>query len=124
MITEDERTILASRALKSGDLSVLGALMYASHDSLRDDYEVTVPPLDVLVDLVKGQLGTSGGARMTGGGFGGCIVALSPKGQVESIKREIDARYTALTGLKAQVYVCSPSEGARALSTLNSLSTP
>lgn len=116
VITENERTRLAARALERGDLETLGALMYASHDSLRDDYEVSVPPIDFLVDLLRAEIGSSGGARMTGGGFGGCVVALVPRKHVPELKSLIDERYPAQTGLSAQIFVCAPSDGARVLS--------
>lgn len=116
VITENERTLLAAEALGRGDIEKLSALMAASHDSLRDDYEVTVAPIDLLVELIRTSLGSSGGVRMTGGGFGGCVVALSPIHRIAELKREIELKYTSLTGLTAQSFICSPSEGARALS--------
>ena len=118
VITENERTRSAARALERGDLETLGALMYASHDSLRDDYEVSVPPIDFLVDLLRAEIGSNGGARMTGGGFGGCVVALVPHQHVSKLKLLVEAKYTAQTGLAAQIFVCAPSDGARALSGL------
>ena len=65
-------------AMQASDIKTLGSLMGQSHDSLRDDYEVTTKELDGLVSIIKGVIGDAGGVRMTGGGFGGCVVALIP----------------------------------------------
>lgn len=75
VITENARTLEAADALSSGDLQRMGELMAASHASMRDDFEITVAPIDQLVEIVKAEIGPRGGVRMTGGGFGGCIVA-------------------------------------------------
>src|SRR5207247_11358289 len=75
VITENERTLRAAGALREGDLVKLGELMALSHRSLKDDYEVSCPELDLMVELAMQHEGVSG-ARMTGGGFGGCTVNL------------------------------------------------
>lgn len=67
------------RRWKKGDLLRMGQLMAESHTSMRDDFEITVPQIDTLVEIVKATIGDKGGVRMTGGGFGGCIVALIRK---------------------------------------------
>ena len=79
VLTENARTVEAASALAKGDLKRMGELMAESHASMRDDFEITVPQIDTLVDIVKATIGDKGGVRMTGGGFGGCIVALVPE---------------------------------------------
>ena len=79
VISENARTLAAAEALAAGDLQRMGRLMAESHASMRDDFEITVPPIDKLVEIVKATIGPRGGVRMTGGGFGGCIVALMPQ---------------------------------------------
>lgn len=76
VLSENARTVEAASALEKGDLQRMGQLMADSHASMRDDFEITVPQIDTLVDIVKATIGDQGGVRMTGGGFGGCIVAL------------------------------------------------
>lgn len=115
VITENQRTLAAAEALAQGDLKRLGELMYASHASLANDYEVTVPPLDLIVELIQSVIGEEGGARMTGGGFGGCVVALTPHANVPAIKAIIESQYTLRTDLEARLFVCKASGGARAL---------
>lgn len=75
VITENDRTLAAADALAAGDMPLMGRLMAESHASMRDDFEITVPPIDRLVEIVKAIVGDRGGVRMTGGGFGGCVVA-------------------------------------------------
>lgn len=113
VVTENARVLDAVEALKQGDLSRLGELMYQSHISMRDDFEITVPEIDYLVELAESVIGSSGGARMTGGGFGGCIVALAPEDKVTQVRRLIADNYQKQTGLKESFYVCTASQGAR-----------
>lgn len=115
VITENERTLNAVDAMRAGDLVKLGALMRGSHDSLRTDFEVTVPPVDELVELMNDIIGSEGGARMTGGGFGGCVVAAVPTPLVEELSREVIPRYEARTGLRADVYRGEVGPGVRSL---------
>lgn len=77
VLTENARTVEAASALEKGDLKRMGELMAESHASMRDDFEITVPQIDTLVEIVKAAIGDKGGVRMTGGGFGGCVVALT-----------------------------------------------
>jgi len=112
VVTENARTEQAAVALASGDIARLSQLMAQSHVSMRDDFEITVPAIDYLVELVGAKLGQTGGVRMTGGGFGGCVVALVPEAQVEPVKALIAANYPAKTGLTADVFVCTASQGA------------
>ncbi|WP_434362631.1 galactokinase [Parasalinivibrio latis] len=113
VITENARTLAAADALTAGDMSRLGKLMAESHASMRDDFEITVKEIDTLVEIVKETIGEQGGVRMTGGGFGGCIVALVPPALVDKVKAAVSARYETETGLKETVYVCKAMNGAR-----------
>ncbi len=79
VLSENARTVEAASTLEKGDLQRMGQLMAESHASMRDDFEITVPQIDTLVDIVKATIGDQGGVRMTGGGFGGCVVALIRK---------------------------------------------
>ena len=112
VITDSQRAIDMATALKAGDLTRIGQLMADSHASMRDDFAITVPPIDALVSIVKDVLGDAGGVRMTGGGFGGCVVALAPQGLVSKVQEAITANYSKASGLEASVYVCHASAGA------------
>lgn len=115
VVTEDVRTLEAAEVMPKGDLKRMGVLMAESHASMRDDFEITVPEIDAIVEIVKGVIGEDGGVRMTGGGFGGCVVSLAPEGKVEAIKQAIANQYTERSGLVADIYVCKASQGASAL---------
>ncbi|GGA31478.1 hypothetical protein GCM10011328_02720 [Hafnia psychrotolerans] len=112
VITENDRTLAAADALAAGDLKKMGELMADSHASMRDDFEITVPPVDTLVEIVKSVIGDKGGVRMTGGGFGGCIVALIPIDLVDAVRETVAREYPVQTGLKETFYVCTASQGA------------
>ncbi|BDH46625.1 galactokinase [Salmonella enterica subsp. enterica serovar Choleraesuis] len=112
ILTENTRTVEAAQALAAGDLKRMGVLMAESHASMRDDFEITVPQIDTLVDIVKATIGERGGVRMTGGGFGGCIVALVPEDMVEDVRTAVANQYQAQTGIKETFYVCTASQGA------------
>lgn len=112
VITENDRTEEAAVALRTHDMKRMGELMAESHASMRDDFEITVKEIDMLVDMVKEVIGEHGGVRMTGGGFGGCIVALVPPRFVGEIKATVEAKYEAMTGLNASIYVCQAKDGA------------
>jgi galactokinase len=112
VITENDRVVAATEALAAGDLARMGVLMAASHVSMRDDFEITVPPIDQLVDIVKGAIGDAGGVRMTGGGFGGCVVAVVPRGLVDAAQAAVARDYRSPQGKPATVYVCRPAAGA------------
>jgi galactokinase len=86
--------------------------MALSHASMRDDFEITTFEIDSLVGIVAGVLGNQGGVRMTGGGFGGCVVALSPKQFREKIVSAVCKHYPSQTGLTAEIYLCQASDGA------------
>lgn len=111
VIYENERTVRAVEAIRSGHWDEVGRLMYASHASLRDDYEVSCRELDLLVDLAAGTDGVIG-SRMTGGGFGGCTVSLVRSGAVEAVSQHLAQRYHAETGIKPAVFATRPAPGA------------
>ena len=83
-----------------------------SQESMRRDFEITVPEIDHLVDIIQSTLGDTGGVRMTGGGFGGCVVALAPQEHVDEIISCVQSSYTRVTGLKESIFVCEASDGA------------
>ncbi|MEQ4923299.1 galactokinase [Proteus hauseri] len=112
VITENERTLQAADALRQGNLPVLSQLMAQSHQSMRDDFEITVTEVDTLVDIIKSVIGEQGGVRMTGGGFGGCVVALVTPDLVSKVTDAVGSQYHSKTGLKETIYVCSASQGA------------
>ena len=111
VVTENQRTLEAVKVLGEGDLGRFGELMNASHESLRDDYEVSSKELDTLVELALKQPGVLG-ARMTGGGFGGCTVNLVLADAAEAFAENVRQGYQDALGLKAEIYVCRASDGA------------
>jgi galactokinase len=111
VITENNRVLDSVEALEKGNLKAFGKLMNESHASLRDDYEVSCPELDVLVELTQAHPGVVG-ARMTGAGFGGCTVALMETAAIETFRNEVLPAYEDRTGKKAEVYVCQAAAGA------------
>ncbi len=114
VIGEIARTTEAAQACKDNDWKKMGELMYQSHDSLRDDYEVSCPELDVLVELAraKGLEGGVYGARMTGGGFGGCAVALVKTNAVSALSEYFAVQYQKKTGIEPFLFVTRPDQGA------------
>jgi galactokinase len=111
VITENARTTAAADLLEQGDVARVGKLMDESHVSLRDDFEVSRPELDTMVQLAQGQDGCFG-ARMTGAGFGGCAVALVARDSATAFARNVSEAYSRAVGLHPAVYVCSASQGA------------
>ena len=112
IITDSQRAIDLAVALETSDLPRISELMAQSHVSMRDDFEITVPPVDALVDIVKNVLGDDGGVRMTGGGFGGCVVALMPDDFVGRVRAAVAEKYPAASGLNGSIYVCHAASGA------------
>lgn len=113
-VTENQRTIAAVAALRQNDLAGFGKLMRQSHESLRDDYEVTGKELDTLAELAWQQPGTVG-SRMTGGGFGGCTVSIVHEAQIPAFKQALTEGYRAATGLEPSFYVAAISPGVHKL---------
>jgi len=112
VVSDSERTVLAAQSLRTNDVAQLSKLMAQSHISMRDDFEITVAPIDFAVKILTEYLGDKGGVRMTGGGFGGCMVALMPHDMVDGAKQLIAEHYQAETGYKETIYICSASDGA------------
>ena len=112
VITENERTLQAADALSAGDLKRMGELMEQSHASMRDDFEITVKEIDALVDIVKDVIGDQGGVRMTGGGFGGCIVALVPPSLVNDVEKRLKPLSTTKWSYCNLLHVCQAKAGA------------
>ncbi len=114
VISEIERTLHAAEGVRASNWPTVGQLMYASHASLRDDYEVSCPELDAIVEIALdiGPRGGVFGCRMTGGGFGGCTVALVQADKVSAISDRVAAEYEKRTRIKATVFVSRPAAGA------------
>ena len=115
VVGEIARTIEAAEALGRGDCEVLGPLMAASHDSLRDDFEVSCRELDLMVEIAR-EIGRAGGvigARMTGGGFGGSTVTLCESSKAAAIAATLHQRYFAETGIVPEIFASRPSQGAQ-----------
>ncbi len=110
VVTENARTLQAAALMKEGldrddNMHRLGELLYASHASLRDDYEVSSKELDLLIELARSVEGVAG-ARMTGAGFGGCTVNIVQERHLRNFEKQVVERYRARTGLPARMYVC------------------
>jgi galactokinase len=114
VVSENDRVLRAGVALMEGRLDEFGRLMVQSHASMRDDYEISCREIDLLVDLALGCEGVLG-SRMTGGGFGGCTVSLVEAGAVERVRERVASEYTKATGLRPEIWVCSPGAGAGAV---------
>lgn len=115
IITENQRTLDMKKVLDHADLEAAGKLINASHASLRDDYEVSVRELDVMSEIAQSHTGCYG-ARMMGGGFGGCAVGLVREEAIEDFLAYLAPHYEEKTGLKPEFYVCIPAAGSQALS--------
>jgi galactokinase len=117
VVSENARTVEAAQAIQNSDWPTVGRLMYASHASLRDDYEVSCPELDTVVEMAQAMGPEAGiiGCRMTGGGFGGCTVSLVKTDAVQRITRNVDPAYEKTTGRQASIFSSRPAAGARVL---------
>jgi galactokinase len=115
VVSENARTRAAAEALAGGDWRGAGALMYESHRSLRDDFEVSSPELDTLVDLARevGETGGVFGARMTGGGFGGCVIALVPTDRCAHVRQAVNERFAHQRWPPPRYMNATPSDAAR-----------
>ncbi len=111
IVTENARVLEAEQALNAADPVACGRAMNASHDSMRDDFEITCKEVDILAGLAQTTKGVYG-SRMTGGGFGGCTVSLVDATAVEAVTDTLVEGYRIATGLDTDVFVCSPTEGA------------
>lgn len=110
-LTENERVLEFSQAVATSDWNQAGELLYASHESLRDDFQVSCDELDLIVEIARKREGVYG-CRMTGAGFGGCVVALVHPEQVNSFTNALMASYTRNTGKKPEIYVTTACQGA------------
>jgi galactokinase len=115
VVTENDRTLQAADALRNGNMADMGRLMYASHTSLSEDYEVSVAELDILVDETL-KIPSVYGARMTGGGFGGCTVNLVKREGVHEFEERMTRAYKNATGRSLQIYVCEVVNGVEEVS--------
>jgi galactokinase len=111
VVTEDERTLRAAEAMQKADAAEVGRLMSESHASLRDDFQVSTPELDAMVECGRADP-VCYGIRMTGAGFGGCAVALVKASEAQRFAGETAARYQQRTGKTPHVYVCQATDGA------------
>jgi galactokinase len=111
VVTEDQRTLLVASALEKGDSSRLANWMAEAHESMRNDYEASCPELDILVEIAGRQKGVLG-ARMTGGGFGGCTINLVQEEFVPHFLQAVDEEYFKRTGLRPQVLSMKAADGA------------
>lgn len=112
VVTENDRVVLAAKALSEGDISLFGKLMYASHDSLRNLYDVSGLELDTIVDFSATSEYVIG-ARMTGAGFGGCAIALVDKAHIDDFTTGLTAYYTEKVGYAPSVYITEIGDGAK-----------
>ncbi|MEX1144361.1 MAG: galactokinase [Acidimicrobiia bacterium] len=111
VVTENTRVVAFADALRSGDVNSLGPILLASHASLRDDFEVSTPELDLLVELLVDD--GAYGARLTGAGFGGCVVALCQRNRADNVLARTVERYQKGTGLQPSAFVARASAAAR-----------
>ncbi|MGL5837709.1 MAG: galactokinase [Sphingorhabdus sp.] len=112
VITENARTLAAADALEAGDLIRLGELMRESHRSMRDDFGISLPAIDRLQAILADSIGTEGGARLTGGGFGGAVVALSPQAKLDEVMTTVTTGYRTPAGHVPDILVERPASGA------------
>ena len=110
VVSENARTLRAAAAMERDDAAELGRLMTDSHVSLRDDFEVSAPALDAIVEAALASPGCLG-ARMTGGGFAGCAVALVDRDSADAFADSVRAGY-GHDGHRAEVWLCAPAQGA------------
>ncbi|MCK4316493.1 MAG: galactokinase, partial [Anaerolineae bacterium] len=110
--SENERVRATVAALEAGDITTVGHLLNQAHASARDDYDISCPELEVLVEAARGVEGTTG-ARLTGAGWGGCIVALVRQEAVPDFKTEVPRRYREQTGREPTIFVCRTGGRAR-----------
>jgi galactokinase len=111
VISENDRTLSAAAAFRNNDLETAGMLMSQSHASLRDDYEVSCAELDLLVDIALSAGGVFG-ARMTGGGFGGCTVNLVANDSLDKVRSAVGEQYSFEFGYAPDFYIFQPTDGA------------
>jgi galactokinase len=114
IVSENDRVLRMVERLKSGDILGISRLMRESHQSLRDDFEVSCPELDLMVEIASAKPGVYG-ARMTGGGFGGCTINLVEASKAKAFRESVGVEYDSKTGLRPEIHICEPSQGAQAM---------
>jgi galactokinase len=114
IVSENDRVLRMVERLKSGDTLGISRLMRESHQSLRDDFEVSCPELDLMVEIASAKPGVYG-ARMTGGGFGGCTINLVEASKAKAFRESVGVEYDSKTGLRPEIHICEPSQGAQAM---------
>lgn len=112
VLSENERTLVAADALANGDLTTLARVMGESHNSMRDDFNITTPAIDRLVGIIAEAGKGQAGARMTGGGFGGCVVAVAPAAVIPQLMSAVEQHYEQETGCKPTLIPAKASAGA------------
>lgn len=112
VLTENARTLTAADALMNGDMKTLSRVMAESHASMRDDFNITVPAIDTLVDMLNTAGQGLAGARMTGGGFGGCVVAIAPQSLIPTLMATVENHYQQETGCEPTLILAKASSGA------------
>ncbi|ASK79697.1 galactokinase [Paraphotobacterium marinum] len=112
VIYENERVLNAVDALRNSDMNKLSQLMYDSHESMKNDFEITCAEVDTMVDLIRESLGNEGGVRMTGAGFGGCVVSVMPKSLVPKVIDYVQENYEPKSGFKEDIYITEPKAGS------------
>lgn len=117
IVYENLRTLEAMQAFTHNDITKLSTLMAQSHGSMRDLFEITTPQIDTLVDIISQVIQNNGGVRMTGGGFGGCVVAFVPNILLKDVIAAVESQYERLTGLKESIYTSLPSAGVSLIRT-------
>jgi galactokinase len=113
VVTDNVRVLEAAKALRSGDLHTVGAAMCECHESLRDDYQVSSPELDLVAETAWAVPGCYG-ARLTGAGFGGCVVALVQEDAVDTLSHQVGRAYAARFQVQPTVTVCRTADGVSA----------
>ena len=116
VLEENQRVLAMQDAFRSDNIPAISRLMAESHRSMRDLFEITTVEIDFLVERIAAVLGERGGVRMTGGGFGGCVVALLPASLIDDVTAEIARSYHFHTGLRETVYRTAPADGVALLS--------
>ncbi len=111
VVAENARTLAMAKALPASDWATIGRLMAESHASMRDDFEITLPEIDALVARLADATAGFGGARMTGGGFGGCVVALTRPDRIETLRQAVLDHFTVVGRSPGLIHACQPSAG-------------
>ena len=115
VVSENARTIAMATALAGADYAAMSELMAASHGSMRDDFEITLPEIDALVETMAAAVGSAGGVRMTGGGFGGCVVAVIPESSRDGLESALTGHWTKRGRTSPLQTIVAPAQGARIL---------